>query len=503
MRKITCIAVLILIAAFSFSAYGQNRPDVKDEYFPDFRKDPDMPGRLEKSIGRQMPQYGIWINSSFVHLDDNIGELSSNITVVRPWLKLPLWDNSFFYLRGKYTFKGVLNQKGYDKQKITNILDLDLGYFKIGSRNQNVVFHLGRKYYNLGTGLVLNGRGDGFQLDLFTKYVNFKVFSMYTGLLVKDDNPYNLSDRDIANGADRLFTGANVNLELFNQTLFMYAMDQADFSNVNGVSLSRSFPFLDYSKKLPFTSNRYSSYNSQYYGIGLKGAIFSGLVYYGEIIHERGRSYTSGSYNITKGFYNPLSFRYKKNKIRAWAGLANLYYYVDLMLRPVIIAQYAYGSGDRHRDNYKLPYGNSFGVDEGFIYFGTYVGGYALRPILANLHVIRAGFSLSPLSWSDKRYLRDMTVIAKYSNYMKDKVQAPINYGFDAVRKDRHVGHGVDVSLRWLVFSDLSFYLNYGCFIPGKASGVPYYIPGDQFGNAVYRGAPNRHIVMTGLNISF
>ncbi len=86
---------------------------------------------------------------------------------------------------------------------------------------------------------------------------------------------------------------------------------------------------------------------------------------------------------------------------------------------------------------------------------------------------------------------------------MKDKNQSPINFGFDAIRNSRHIGHGVDVSLRWLILSDLSFFANYAIFIPLQACGRPYYISGGYLGNAIYRKENNRHFIMGGFNISF
>ena len=93
-----------------------------------------------------------------------------------------------------------------------------------------------------------------------------------------------------------------------------------------------------------------------------------------------------------------------------------------------------------------------------------------------------------------------MTLIAKYHYYLKYKKFSPINYGLDATRPDRDIGHGVDLSLRWLIFSDFSFFLNYGLFKPGTAFGYYY-----DYVNKIltYSSRSNRHFVMTGFNISF
>jgi hypothetical protein len=177
-----------------------------------------------------------------------------------------------------------------------------------------------------------------------------------------------------------------------------------------------------------------------------------------------------------------------------------LNYYINVLLKPVVMLQYGFGSGDVNREDYRLPNGNLWGKDRGFLYFGTFVGGYALRPYLANMHVISASVAFSPFSWSDMWYVKNMTIIMKYLYYLKYKTLSPINYGLDATRPYRDIGHGVDAALRWLIFSDLSFFVNYGLFIPGKAFGYYYDYT---YGTITYSSKAYRHFVMGGFNISF
>ena len=101
-----------------------------------------------------------------------------------------------------------------------------------------------------------------------------------------------------------------------------------------------------------------------------------------------------------------------------------------------------------------------------------------------------------------------MTLIARYLYYMKHRAEAAINNGLDATKFEREVGHGLDASLRWQIFSDFSFFTNYGLFIPGDAFGYsikwqytlsPASItPSPSFSSRAYR-----HFVMAGFNISF
>jgi hypothetical protein len=237
---------------------------------------------------------------------------------------------------------------------------------------------------------------------------------------------------------------------------------------------------------------------------------------------ERGKSYLT-EYSVTGSVSDYLITGGIKKDIVAYAGILNINYYIDVLLKPVFMVQYAFGSGDVNRSDYRST-GNTWGKDRGFIYFGTFVGGYALKPILANMHVISGSVSFSPFSWVKLSYVKNMTLIAKYLYYLKYKDFSPINYGLDATRPDRDIGHGFDLSLRWLIFSDFSFFLNYGLFVPGKAFGYYYDYQSAQsivkqigyYGSAIFGSLNNyplnkitysstayRHFVMGGFNTSF
>jgi hypothetical protein len=317
--------------------------------------------------------------------------------------------------------------------------------------SKTVSIAFGRKYFTLGSGLVLDGRGDGGEINIFTRYLNLKAFSSYSGLLKKEDNPYNLSGADYTDGAKRLMSGAVLSTGFYNQNLYIFGVDQRDYSDKDSME----------------------TYNSRYLGAGLRG-VLGNLNYYGEYIYENGESY-----NLSN----------EKKDISAMAAVAGMDYLVRVITDPVLMLQYSYGSGDPDRANAVSARANGVGKDENFISFGTYVGGYGLNPAIGNLHVARAGASLRPAAMLDSIYLKRMTLVAKYSLYLKDQTAAPINSG-EATKDDRFAGQGADLSLRWKIFSDLSFFVNYGLFIPGPAY-------------AESENASNRHFTLAGLNISF
>jgi len=493
------LLITALVAAFASSAMAAKDDAKGDQYYPELKGDSDMQVlESKKNMISSGFQYGAWITPVFIYQETPQKTLATSVTTFRAWFKTYLWDNSYLYVRGKDTYTAVLYQKGSQTAKNKNVADLDVGYIAMATPRKNVDFSIGRKYFILGSGLVMDGRGDGAEFNYYSKYINIKALGTWTGWLVKDDNPYGLSDRDVSTGAKRVFAGGRLSGDFFNQTLYAFGLAQIDFGkekyDKQKQALSNLFGF---NQGLMYYSQK-SHYDSQYYGAGLEGVITSGLSYSGEFIMERGKSYLAG--NIIPGYYG---YNIRKD-VLAYAAQLKLNYYINVMLKPVIMAQYAFGSGDMNRDDYRSPDANAGGKDRGFLYFGTFVGGYALRPLLANMHMISGTVAFSPFSWSSIYSLKNMTIMAKYMYYLKHKAMSAINYGLDATRPNRHIGQGVDLTLRWLLFSDFSCFVNYGIFIPGQAYGYHYFY--DYYFSTysyTHSSVRYRHFLMGGFNVSF
>jgi hypothetical protein len=488
MKRLPVIAILMVIMALAWSPLRAAKDEAKgDQYYPELQGDEDMRSvESKKNMLSSGVSYGAWITPTFLYEEAPQNSISSMVTTFRVWFKTYLWDDSFLYLRAKDTYTWIIKERGARNPHDKNVVDLDIGYIGMASKKREVDFSVGRKYFILGSGLVFDGRGDGAELNYYSKYINFKALGTWTGWLAKDDNPYGLSDRDISTGAKRVFAGGKVYWEFYNQCLYAIGLAQFDFGkeyyNRKYQLTAAAIGSLEYFKYF----SQKSHYDSQYYGAGLEGVIVSGLSYSGEFVMERGRSYLTGYYIL--------------KDILAYAGQFKLSYFINVMLKPVIQANYAFGSGDTNRKDYRLPNGNMWGKDRGFLYFGTFVGGYALKPLLANLHMISGSVSFSPFSWSDKSHIKNMTLTVKYIYYLKYKTWSPINYGLDATKPNRYIGQGVDVSLRWLLLSDFSIFCNYGLFLPGKAFGYYYDFV---WRTTTYSSGADRHFVMTGCNISF
>ena len=423
---------LVFILLLGLPALAQEKETVSDDrFFPEFRADEDMTV-LKAEREPLSISYGGWITPVVIDSRD-FTTLTSSVTIMKLWLKSTLWRNSFFYIRGKDVFFRVISQEGDAVDETDNLIDLDVGFIGMSNDKRTLNLFLGRKFFVLGTGLVFNGRGDGGELVFYSRIIDIKLFGAYTGLMRKDNNPYGLSDKDLTDGAKRIFAGGTIQKEYYNQAVYLLGLVQIDQQEEEAGEEVR--------------------YQSQYYGVGVKGTVSDLIDYHGEFIYETGQSYYSGTD--------------EQETINAYAAIFGFRYFPDVALNPMFILQYAYGSGE----NTDATPANTSDEDNGFKTFGTFVGGYGLRPDLSNIHVFRGGFSLAPLYNSSSISLRRMNILLKYSYYLKDKPNATIsiNNTPESTLDEKEIGHGGDIAFRWRIYYDLSFFISYGIFIPGKA----------------------------------
>lgn len=422
------VALLVITSGSLFAA--------ENEFIPNVKGDKDM--QTASSAGKPFIfSFGGWVTPIYVGDYRDAYKTTSFMNGTRLWLKSTLGGNNFLYVRGKDSLVKILNQDSSSGQKVDsfkNTIDLDMAYVEVGTTSGKIKADIGRKLFYVGNGLALNGRGDGANVDLLTKYVDVSLFCFYSGLLLTDSNPFNISTTDYTDGSKRLFAGATLQKSIANQKLFAYGFGQIDFSKE--------------------TSTVKSRYNSGYIGLGSRGLIVDGLEYFAEGVYELGKGYLQ---NTTT----------QKN-ISAYALMAGMEYYADLPLKPSFNCMYAIGSGDSDRSNTTSGSGNTADNDNGFLGFGTFNGGFALRPTIGNLQTIRAGATFLPFSFLKNEKLNRISLGAKYAYYLKSNKKASINSG-EASLENINVGQGIDVSMRWAVFYDVALFANYGLFVPGEA----------------------------------
>ncbi|MBI3857652.1 MAG: alginate export family protein, partial [Planctomycetes bacterium] len=130
--------------------------------------------------------------------------------------------------------------------------------------------------------------------------------------------------------------------------------------------------------------------------------------------------------------------------------------------------QYMFGSGDSDRTSpTDMAAGNTGGTtDTSFLSFGFVQTGFSLFPRVANIHILRLGGSIRPLESVELFHKMEVGV---YGYYYRKAVAQELISDSRAFLNDADIGKEIDIFLRWRIFSDLGFYLNYGRFFPGKA----------------------------------
>lgn len=430
-KSIISMILFLTAAAASYAADDQILPE---EYIPDLSADADMAVASIPSTAMSAT-YGGWVTP--IVISDRRGDVSTNssLTLVKVWGKLSLGGNSFIYIRAKDLYTKVFSSENYDGDKSKNMIDIDTGYIELATSRRAFSFAAGRKFFLVGSGTVLAGRGDGADIKLKSALADLQVFGMYTRYLNKDDNPYDRSSKDRDDGARRVFAGAIAEKRFLNQTAYLFGVIQRDRAAENATAKIR--------------------YQSQYYGAGIKGVPVDGLDYLVEGVYEQGKSY----------LYNSSD----KKSVGAYALNASANYYVNASMNPALSVQYAFASGDNDRYSSTESSSNTSGKDTGFVGFGSFNGGLAFRPDLSNLHVMRAGGSIMPFSANTYPRLRRLNAGIKYSYYMKDRSKGGVNSDGVATENNRNVGQGIDLSVKLKAYSDLSLFAQYGLFVPGAA----------------------------------
>jgi len=195
-------------------------------------------------------------------------------------------------------------------------------------------------------------------------------------------------------------------------------------------------------------------YNANYFGLGARGTIVAGWGYSAEGVLEFGRTASVGTTS--------------KDSILAFAFLLATDYQFPGPMEPSIRLSYMFGSGDSDRGSpTDMAAGNQAGTtDTSFLSFGFVQTGFSLFPRVSNIHILRLGGTIRPLESVEAFHKLEFGVFGYY--YRKANSEELISDS-RAFLNNNDIGKEVDVVLRWRVFSDFGFSLNYGVFFPGKA----------------------------------
>lgn len=292
----------------------------------------------------------------------------------------------------------------------------------------------GRAFFTAGRGLLFHQVAYGLELSYHEPRWNVRAFAAHS--IIHDDD----IDQSLPNSDDSRRGFAVLEAEVL----------LTGRHRVYGVAMLER----DFNEEDPDVAAQDWDYNAFYLAAGAQGSIWGRLGYAVEAVCELGTSVAAGSTET--------------EDIRAWAFLATLDYTFEGDLEPTLLFEYLYGSGDSDRGSVTdAAAGNQAGTDDaGFLSFGFVQTGFSLFPRVSNIHILRFGGSIRPLSaWEP---FRKFEVAAYGYWYQKAESESPISDPRSS-EDDADVGMEFDLLLRWRIFSDLGFSLTFGRFLPGDA----------------------------------
>ncbi len=292
----------------------------------------------------------------------------------------------------------------------------------------------GRRYFNVGRGIVYSDVSDGVQL-------NFRKPGFNLGIFAAQNKPHESNIDTSIPGYDkesqRYFYGLGVGYTgIKDHALYSFLLIQRDESNPR-----------------PSTPDQDYRYNSEYIGIGSKGALSPSCHYWLELIREMGASHVFGSS--------------ARRDVKAWASDIEIIYAPQLPVQPQLSFKYAFGSGDADRGSVTdTRLGNVRGNDQNFLYFGYLPTGFALAPRLSNLHLFKVGLNITP--FEHYKILKRMSLGLECYQFLKNRMDGGIS-DVAATQNSRDIGRELDLRLDWKINLRLSVGFEYGNFFPGHA----------------------------------
>ncbi len=429
-------ASVIVVLALCTPAFAQDQKKFLEE-----ERRQEMDERPRPEADRLQPllwDAGGWVHAEFDYLNDRPERNTRSVRYadLRLWGELRI-DNiytAYLRLQTDYTDFNRGDQFAGDDDNVFRSPHVDQAYLEADwtEARRGILVRAGREFVSLGSGLLYNDVAYAIQGTYLAD--NWGVRGWVAASRPHGDD----IDRSLPNSRDshRGFLGIEADYLLSgDHRAYAMLMVERDFNREHNPSQNWD-------------------YNAEYIGLGARGTFTPGLGYSAEAILEFGTTGGAGS-NRT-------------DPIFAEAVLLTLDYHFSGILQPMILFQYMFGSGDADRGNpTDVATGNRPGTnDTGFLGFGFVQTGFSLFPRVSNIHIVRFGGSLRPLADTETFHKLEVGTYVYY--YRKAAHQEMISDSQSFVN-NADIGEEVDLLLRWRIFSDLGFTVNYGLFFPGKA----------------------------------
>jgi hypothetical protein len=318
----------------------------------------------------------------------------------------------------------------------------------------------GRFIFSDFTGHVLNHKLDGL---MFTSAFPFGVFTAsvgFSGLVLKPSSLILMSRTDSADqsntgvyfAAPRLIEKVDALIPniLPRQDLALVAILQQDLRAQSGLIQPGETQI-----NPPGLSG--GSLSSQYWGVGLSGAIVSGFYYNAYFYLNTGSTL---SYLTSSG-----SWQYAN--ILAYLGGVGLRYFNEGALGSRVELEAIYSSGDA--DNTSYQEGNTAGDSSIFVPISQDTLGIAFQPQWGNLLLINANYSLKPFSRSATVW-QDLQLMFKALGYLRPTTGAISQVGLNPGSTDLYLGTELQLILNFRPLSDLGTALSFGYFLPNSSA---------------------------------
>jgi hypothetical protein len=203
--------------------------------------------------------------------------------------------------------------------------------------------------------------------------------------------------------------------------------------------------------------------NTQYLGVGLKGAPASFFFY--DVFYYFGTG-TTLSY-IGDPALSPNGIYQNKPILSALAG-ASLRFYFEQALFSRIELKGAYSTGDP--DYYSYLEGNTSGYANLFIPISHSPVGIAFVPDLGNIFFAELDYSIKPFASMKISALEEFQMLFRGIAFFRSQV-APISVGgINQASSSLYLGTELDAIVNYRPMSDLGFKFVYACFIPDSFS---------------------------------
>lgn len=390
--------------------------------------------------------YGGWARPQYFVVEDGSGQHRGKQEYeIRLWIDYGYLDIHRVYVRtqASYFAYNEGDAPEGDQQDLTwprvdvAFYQIDLGRALGGpGRSWDASVRIGRQYYRLGSGLLLNGVLDGVSGRYRAGMFDLNLFALRTQ--PHDDD----LDRSIpeSDNSDRYFFGAAVELALDRDFVpYVLAVIERDQNDNEGV------PGQDF------------DWDTEYWGLGFRGApLIPNLAIQLEGIYQTGERFAA--------FMDT-----DPEQIQAWGVVSDISLYFHQPLSGRASIGFLFGSGDHNR--FAVPntaLGNVPGSkDRTFIAFGYVPTGFVLNPMVANILIYKAGLSVRPIRPATAFDITELEIGVDGYWYEKHKKDGGISDPF--MGNEEWIGWEVDGYANFILTSDLSFTVRAGFFEPGDA----------------------------------